>query len=224
MGNNYTIKEIFYTLQGEGYHAGTPAVFVRFAGCNLWSGDETKREHWFNHMHSPCAKFCDTDFRNGTSMTAGAIVDEIKRLSGPCRQVVFTGGEPSLQFDMELRDAVREAGYRMNMETNGTNTLMCQPDWVTLSPKIEPIKVQLVDEIKVVYPAVDPLQFEALLKDRHFSKASIFCRFLIEPGRKFIQPEDGPDALNNLQASIEFVLAHPDWRLSLQTHKMVGLR
>lgn len=223
MSTTYSIKEIFYSIQGEGYHAGTPSVFVRFAGCNLWNGEESKREKWFQQTQSPCARFCDTDFRKGKKMTAIEITDEVAHLGRGCKRIVLTGGEPTLQFDLELRGALQDRGYFLSMETNGTNGFGAHPDWVTLSPKVDGMSLPFADELKVIYPAVDPLRFETLLMDR-FTKGTIDCRFFRNPGRKFLQPEDGPHAKRNIQKCLDFILAHPDWRLSLQTHKIVGLR
>lgn len=195
----YRVKEIFRTIQGEGFHAGTPAVFVRFAGCNVWSGHTKDRLR--DSAKSACAMWCDTDFVGGEVMSAAKIVATVNGLGAGI--VVFTGGEPSLQMDGLLVSTLLARGRVVHVETNGSRKLpFC--NWRTLSPK-PPLEVvrQQYDEVKVVYPAYDPLPWED---------------FAI---RRYVQPQDGyPGAL---QACIDFVLANPGWRLSLQTHKLIGL-
>ena len=179
------INEIFYSLQGEGFHTGTPAVFVRFAGCNLR------------------CPFCDTDHTTGTDLTDADIVAEVEAY--PARMVVLTGGEPALSVDRALVDLLHARGKYVCIETNGTLPVPEPIDWVTCSPKMPAgeVKVRHIDELKLVYQGQDITPYEAL-PARHF----------------FLQPCSGL----NIRETIDCILAHPRWRLSLQTHKMVGIR
>jgi 7-carboxy-7-deazaguanine synthase (Cx14CxxC type) len=208
----YAIKEIFYTLQGEGFHAGRPAVFCRFAGCNLWSGREQDRT-------DAVCNFCDTDFvgtdgENGgkypdAAAVAGVITDLWPRDQGENRFVVFTGGEPLLQLDRPLLDALHGYGFECAVETNGTLEVPVGLDWITVSPKsTAPVKLRRADELKLVYPqpAAMPERF-ADFAAAHF----------------FLQPMDGPRIKENTRAAVEYCKAHPHWRLSLQTHKYLGI-
>ena len=209
----YTVKELFYTLQGEGANAGTPAVFCRFAGCNLWSGREADRA-------SAACNFCDTDFV-GTDGPGGgrfadapalaaAIAGEWPAHSARHRFVVCTGGEPLLQLDADLVDALHARDFRVAVETNGTLPPPDGLDWICVSPK-STVDLALArgDELKLVYPQPDapPERFEGL-EFEHF----------------FLQPMDGPRREANTHAAIAYCLAHPRWRLSLQSHKIVGIR
>ncbi len=213
----YAVKEIFLTLQGEGAQAGRRAVFCRFAGCNLWSGREADRA-------SAICRFCDTDFvgtngvGGGKFADARALADAISTCWGKDtehRYVVMTGGEPLLQLDVGLIAALHVAGFDIAVETNGTLPVPDGVDWVCVSPKAGSETVQRRgDELKLVWPQVDsagaPSDYTAM---EHWD----FGHFLI-------QPMDGPDAQATLAACIDFVQSHPKWRLSLQTHKMLGLR
>lgn len=209
----YSVKEIFYTLQGEGAHAGRPAVFCRFAGCNLWSGSEA-------HRASAVCRFCDTDFV-GTDGTHGgkyASAAELARAvaarwpdsAREHRFVVLTGGEPLLQVDAPLVAALHDEGFFVAVETNGT---VCAPagiDWLCVSPKAgAPLVVERGNELKVVYP--QPGLDLARLRTLAFERRSL-------------QPMDGPDQARNVQLAIEQCLRDPVWQLSLQTHKIVGIR
>jgi 7-carboxy-7-deazaguanine synthase len=208
----YAVKEIFYTLQGEGANAGTPAVFCRFAGCNLWSGREADRA-------TAACDFCDTDFV-GTDGSGGgkfaspaelarAVENEWPASAGH-RFVVFTGGEPLLQLDTPAVDALHQRGFRVAIETNGTLASPAGIDWICVSPKAEaPLALDRGDELKLVFPQprARPERFEAL----------DFAHF-------FLQPMDGPDRDANTRSAIAYCLAHPRWRLSLQSHKIVGIR
>jgi len=209
----YSVKEIFYTLQGEGANAGTPAVFCRFAGCNLWSGREEDRA-------GAACNFCDTDFVgvDGTgggkfetaSDLAGAIESRWPVSSMAHRFVVCTGGEPLLQLDRDAIDALHSRGFRVAIETNGTIAPPPGIDWVCVSPKAkERLAIDRGDELKLVYPQPDALpgRFESLAFD-HF----------------FLQPMDGPSREANTRGAIEYCLAHPRWRLSIQSHKIIGIR
>jgi 7-carboxy-7-deazaguanine synthase (Cx14CxxC type) len=208
----YAIKEIFYTLQGEGYHAGRPAVFCRFAGCNLWSGREADRA-------GAVCDFCDTDFvgtdgeNGGKYADAATLADQVASLwprdQTENRFVVFTGGEPLLQLDTALLDAMHERDFECAVETNGTLEAPAGLDWITVSPKsTAPVKLQRANELKLVYPqsAAPPERF-ADFTATHF----------------FLQPMDGPCVAENTRAAIDYCKAHPHWRLSLQTHKYLGI-
>jgi len=208
----YQVKEIFYTLQGEGMNAGRPAVFCRFAGCNLWSGQEKDRA-------GAVCKFCDTDFvgtdgtAGGKFETAGALADTIAGQwpteQGARRFAVLTGGEPALQADAAFVSALHARGFEVAIETNGTLELPEGLDWVCVSPKADaPLKVKGGNELKLVYPQrVAPSEYEKLS----------FEHFLL-------QLMDGPEALENTERAVAYCLQNPKWRLSLQTHKVLGIR
>lgn len=210
----YTVKEIFYTLQGEGVHAGRPAVFCRFSGCNLWTGREADR------AHAQC-RFCDTDFvgvgpDGGKFATPDALAERVASLwpagSGSRPYVVCTGGEPLLQLDAPLIAAFHMRGFEVGVETNGTREPPGGIDWLCVSPKASvPLTILNGDELKLVFPQAEdeaqPERFEHLAF-RFFS----------------LQPMDGPALAENTRRAVEYCLAHPRWRLSLQTHKLLGLR
>lgn len=201
----YSIKEIFYSIQGEGHHAGQPAVFIRFSGCNLWSGREEDRS-------TAICRFCDTDFIGGTKMAAKEIADNARSIwpgdkPGWC---VLTGGEPALQVDRELVGAIRARGFRDAIETNGTIKLGLRHDWVTLSPKAgTTIRQPFCDELKVVYPQ-NGLDLDSLK-----SIATI---------RRYLQPMDGKNIEQNRNLAMKYSLANPEWSLSLQINKILGIR
>jgi 7-carboxy-7-deazaguanine synthase (Cx14CxxC type) len=214
---SYSVKEIFYTLQGEGAQAGCAAVFCRFAGCNLWSGREQDRAQ-------AICKFCDTDFADTNGPGGGkfesaealaeAAADKWPALavSGTAqakRLVVCTGGEPLLQLDRSLIDALHARDFEIAVETNGTVAAPAGLDWICVSPKADAqLKQTSGDELKLVFPqtGVDPERFLGL-KFRHF----------------FLQPMDGPERSANTQLALDYCLKHPRWRLSLQTHKILGI-
>ena len=212
----YAVKEIFYTLQGEGAQAGRPAVFCRFAGCNLWSGREDDRE-------TATCNFCDTDFV-GTEGPDGGKFADADALASACRGawrgncgtppfVVLTGGEPMLQVDEPLIAALHAAGFEVAIETNGTLPVPRSIDWICVSPKPGAELVQRSgDELKLVYPQSEIEPQQARRPRLHPFPASAHGR----------RARPGP--LSNLQAAIAYCLAHPKWRLSLQTHKLLGLR
>jgi 7-carboxy-7-deazaguanine synthase len=209
----YSVKEIFYTLQGEGAQTGRAAVFCRFAGCNLWSGREADRA-------SAICKFCDTDFADtngpggGKFPTAEALADAVAEkwpsaTPGGKPYVVCTGGEPLLQLDPPLIDALHAQGFEIAVETNGTVSAPAGIDWICVSPKSDaPLQQTTGDELKLVYPQQDakPGRFEDL-NFRHF----------------FLQAMDGPSRDANTKLALEYCLAHPKWRISLQTHKLLGI-
>jgi 7-carboxy-7-deazaguanine synthase (Cx14CxxC type) len=208
----YAVKEIFYTLQGEGMNAGRAAVFCRFSGCNLWSGREADRE-------KAVCTFCDTDFVgtdgdgggkfSSAQELADAIAQQWPKSDSGRRFVVCTGGEPLLQLGAELIEALHQRNFWIAVETNGTIPIPQGVDWVCVSPKVgAQLAVTRGDELKVVYPqGPDPNDY-LKLDFKHF----------------FIQPMDGPDSRASLAAAIQFCQDHPAWRLSLQTHKMIGIR
>jgi len=210
----YTVKEIFLTLQGEGAQAGRAAVFCRFAGCNLWSGREQDRA-------TAICRFCDTEFvgtdgpGGGKFASAQALAQAVQAVwqagggQGGRPLVVCTGGEPLLQLDKPAVDALHAAGFEIAVETNGTQAAPPGLDWVCVSPKAgAPLVLTRGDELKLVFPqpAAMPQAFETL-DFRHF----------------FLQPMDGPDQAANTRAAIAYCLAHPRWRLSVQTHKVLGI-
>lgn len=210
---SYAVKEIFYTLQGEGAQSGRAAVFCRFAGCNLWSGRENDRA-------SAICQFCDTQFvgvdgeGGGRFETAGDLAESIAatwpaRGTEDRRFVVCTGGEPLLQLDRVLIDELHERDFEIAVETNGTVEAPAGIDWICVSPKAGARIVQTTgDELKLVFPQARamPPEFEGL-GFRNF----------------FLQPMDGPDRVANTELAVQYCLAHPQWRLSLQTHKIVGI-
>jgi 7-carboxy-7-deazaguanine synthase len=208
---SYTVKEIFYTLQGEGAQAGRAAVFCRFAGCNLWSGREEDRA-------GAVCTFCDTDFigagpDGGKFTTADDLAERIAQCWGGSagkRFVVCTGGEPLLQLDAALIEVLHRRGFEIAVETNGTIAAPEGIDWICVSPKAGAELVQTTgDELKLVFPqSAAPPEKHAALKFRHF----------------FLQPMDGPRRGENTQQAIRYCMEHPQWRLSLQTHKIVGIR
>ena len=208
---SYAVKEIFLTLQGEGGQAGQPAVFCRFAGCNLWSGREEDR------AKAVCT-FCDTDFvgmdgeGGGRFRTAGDLAAAVEAAwtGGPDhRLVVCTGGEPLLQVDAPLIEALHARGFRIALETNGTLAAPEGIDWICVSPKADaPLLLTAGDELKLVYPQplARPERFAGLAFD-HF----------------FLQPMDGPERLAHTRAATDYCMAHPQWRLGVQMHKIVGI-
>jgi len=209
----YAVKELFYTLQGEGANSGRPAVFCRFAGCNLWTGREADRA-------AAVCRFCDTEFvgtdgPGGGKFASPAALADAVAASWPAGDpaarplVVCTGGEPLLQLDPPLIDALHSAGFEIAVESNGTVTPPAGIDWLCISPKAEaPLLVTGGDELKLVYPqeGAEPARYERLAF-RHF----------------FLQPMDGPAQEANTRAALAYCLAHPRWRLSLQTHKLLGI-
>lgn len=206
----YLIKEVFYTLQGEGLHAGRPAVFCRFSGCNFWTGLEDDRK-------KAICTFCDTDFRgtdgqNGGKYLSGQLASLASALwpaDHGQKYIVCTGGEPLLQLDEEMIEAFHDRGFEVAVETNGSVLAPAGIDWLTVSPKSTDHFVQRKgDELKLVYPQKKllPEMFENL-PFKHF----------------FLQPMDGPDIQANTKAAVDYCHANPVWKLSLQTHKILGI-
>ena len=208
---SYSVKEIYFTLQGEGFHTGKHAVFCRFSGCNLWSGLEENRE-------KAICNFCDTDFvgtdgingnkyQNAESLAKK--IDEIWDKNLNDKFVVFTGGEPLLQLNEELIDLLHEKKFKVAIETNGTMLPPENIDWICVSPKKgADLNLNYGNEIKLVYPqkGLDPKEFQDFDFD-HF----------------FIQPMDGKDLQKNILQSVSYCIENPLWRLSLQTHKIMGI-
>ncbi len=208
----YTVKEIYATLQGEGAQAGRAAVFVRFAGCNLWSGREADR------AHAVC-RFCDTDFVGADGPGGGRFDDAADlaaavRAAWPASQrpfVVLTGGEPLLQTDTALIDALHDVECEIAVETNGTIAAPDGLDWICVSPKAAaPLRQISGHELKLVYPQSEPEAHPDRFADLAFT-------------HHFLQPMDGPDRAQHTAAAIAYCQAHPQWRLSVQTHKWIGL-
>ncbi|MGJ3261142.1 MAG: 7-carboxy-7-deazaguanine synthase [Rhodospirillales bacterium] len=208
----YQVKEIFYTLQGEGRHTGRPAVFLRFAGCNLWTGREQDRA-------GAVCDFCDTDFvgtdgaGGGRFADADALADAVRMAwpagGGTIPFVVMTGGEPLLQVDAALTRALHARGFEIAVETNGTIAAPDGIDWICVSPKADADLKQVTgNELKLVYPQAKalPERFEGMAFDYFM-----------------LQPMDGPDAAANTRACVDYCRDHPNWRLSLQTHKVLGI-
>ena len=208
----YTIKEIFFTIQGEGANTGRPAVFCRFSGCNLWSGREADRS-------TAVCRFCDTDFfgvgpDGGRFETARELADAIAKRwpanANTDRLVVCTGGEPLLQVDEALVSALHDRDFTVAVETNGTQIAPDAIDWICVSPKSgAPLTLTAGDELKLVFPqeGAEPERFESLQFDHWF-----------------LQPMDGPRRAENTRAAIRYCRQHPRWKLSVQTHKALGLR
>jgi 7-carboxy-7-deazaguanine synthase (Cx14CxxC type) len=207
---SYQVKEIYYTLQGEGARTGRAAAFLRFAGCNLWSGVERDRA-------TAVCRFCDTDFvgtngpGGGKFVSADALADAVaaKWPCGPNAYVVCTGGEPLLQLDASLIQALHARGFEIGIETNGTIEPLAGIDWICVSPKAEaPLVARQGHELKLVYPqrGGEPERFEHLAFD-HF----------------FLQPMDGPARERNTLLASDYCRRHPQWRLSLQSHKLIGI-
>ena len=208
----YSVKEIYYTLQGEGANAGRPAVFCRFTGCNLWSGREEDRS-------SAVCQFCDTQFV-GTDGPGGGVFESAEVLASAVsalwpknwnmnKLVVCTGGEPLLQLDEKAVEALHAEGFEVAVETNGTKLPPAGLDWICVSPKANAECVlRSGDELKLVFPQVggEPTRYEGFDFDRFF-----------------LQPMDGPDQEMNTQLAAQYCLAHPKWELSIQTHKLIGL-
>jgi len=208
---SYAVKEIYSTLQGEGAHTGRRAVFLRFAGCNLWSGRQEDRA-------DAICTFCDTDFvgtdgpGGGKFADAEKLAEAVAHIWGPTkthRYVVCTGGEPLLQLDAPLINALHAKGFEIGVETNGTQPAPIGLDWICVSPKAgSTVILRQGSELKLVYPqeSLNPQDFESW----------DFAHF-------FLQPKDGPEQGAHIKAATDYCLAHPKWRLSLQTHKMIGL-
>lgn len=220
----YRVVEVFLTLQGEGVNAGVPSLFVRFAGCNLWSGHAEHRERDAVRHGAECPRWCDTDFRSGTSFLRSDLAKFIAFELGdaPVPLIVFTGGEPLLQLDAELLQEICDQGVtsKFAVETNGTThlseSLREWLDWVCVSPKVkvEDLAVRKGDELKVVYPSFDPRDYEGL----------DFTHRVVSPLASTSDVGVSVLELDTEKRAAEFCIQNPKWRLSLQSHKRLGLR
>ena len=215
---SYAVKELYYTLQGEGAHAGRAAVFCRFAGCNLWTGREADR------AQAVCT-FCDTEFvgtdgpGGGKFPTATALSDAVAShwpvQAGGTRYVVCTGGEPLLQMDAPLIEAFHARGFEVGVETNGTQPAPAGLDWICVSPKADaPLVLTRGQELKLVYPQRHPAAQPERFVELEFEE------FMLQP----LDAGDAEATQRNVRAALEYCLAHPRWRLSLQTHKLLDIR
>lgn len=233
----YAVKAVWRTLQGEGAWAGRPAVFVRLAGCNLWSGHEPDRARDAARSGAACPLFCDTDFRKegAVRLSAEALAAEIDRLASgdaaePIRFVVLTGGEPLLQADAALVRTLHARGFEVAVETNGTVALadaftdqdgaLVPPDWVVCSPKLpeDALVLEWCDELKLVVPAYRPDAYATFAERvRPHPLGGRARRFL------WLQPEDGPHLAEAVRLAVHLALRHPAWRVSVQTHKLLGV-
>ena len=201
---SYIVNDIWFTIQGEGNWSGRAAVFVRFSRCNLWTGREEDRA-------TAICSFCDTDFTKGTRMTLEEVLQAVDNYRFPSGEpmVVLTGGEPLLQVDDRLLDGLRRYGFYIAVETNGTRPVPTGIDWVCVSPKPAPLRVSRANEIKLVYP-------------QHTLPPEHFADFPAE--HYWLSPMDGPSLQANTQSVIDYCLNNPQWRLNLQTHKVIGVK
>lgn len=222
----YAVRAVWRTLQGEGFWAGRPAVFVRLAGCNLWTGEAADRDRDAARSGAACPLWCDTDFRKAGSvrLSAEALVAEMLHVAGPVRFAVLTGGEPLLQADAPLVAALRAEGFYVACETNGTQTLAgafgCAedgPDWIVCSPKLPEARLPLehCDELKLVVPDYAPADFEGLAA--RVRPHAVAGRLL------WLQPEDGPRRAEAVARAVALAHEDPAWRVSVQTHKVLGV-
>lgn len=229
----YQVKAIWKTLQGEGAFAGRPAVFVRFVGCNIWTGEDKDRLRDAERTGASCPLWCDTEFtKKGSSrLTASELIEEMNRVAGAIRFCVLTGGEPFLQADAPLIRALHEAGFWVAVETNGTVALaeafthpidqtLSPPDWIVCSPKLpaSALKIEYSDELKLVVPdysLCDYLAFSAKVRTHLYQGHP--SRYL------WLQPEDGARKQEATSQAIGTALAHPDWRVSVQIHKILDV-
>lgn len=204
----YKVKELFTTIQGEGFNVGKAAVFLRFAGCNLWNGLESGRKIGAGS----CSQWCDTDFVGGEVFkTADLLMSEINGMSGKIRFIVCTGGEPLLQLDKTLANVLRQNGYYIAIETNGTIKPNFNVDWICLSPKAGiDLKLTYGNELKLIYPQIGMDPEDILQEYRGFS-------------HYYLQPMDGFNIQQNTRQAVDYVKEHPKWKLSLQTHKFIDI-
>ena len=230
----YRVKDVWKTLQGEGFFSGRPAVFVRLVGCNMWSGYEADRERDARRHGAGCPRWCDTNFRKeeSTAYEARQLAQEIKAVGGAVRFCVLTGGEPFLQANAPLIRALHEAGFQVAAETNGTIPLdaafrddetgaLHPPDWIVCSPKLseEEIQVEYCHELKLVVPDYHPEDYQGLVRRVRRQNLGGQQRRLL-----WLQPEDGPRFDQARQMAIELALTDPAWRVSTQMHKVLGVK
>lgn len=231
---NYHIKSMWKTLQGEGHYAGRPAIFIRFVGCNLWSGYEKDRERDALENNASCPLWCDTDFtkEGSTSYSLEEFMNAIQNLDdNHSRFCVITGGEPLLHIDSEFIDALHQIGFEIAVETNGTVPLkkkcrnnytgiLSAPDWIVCSPKKseEQLRLEYFDELKLVVPSYQPKDFDQFLnRQRPHQMAGRTVPLL------WLQPEDGPNRNKSIELAVDLALKNPKWRVATQTHKYLNL-
>jgi len=229
----YRVKNVFATVQGEGFWAGRPAVFVRLVGCNMWSGYEADRERDARRTGADCPRWCDTDFtkEGSTAYTAPNLADRMRKVGGPIHFCVLTGGEPFLQADAALIQAMHDAGFTVAIETNGTVALaeafadpetdeITAPDWITCSPKLpeKHLKLERFDELKLVVPDYRPAHYE------RFAQRGTRHTIAGETRRGlYVQPEDGPRLQEAQKEAVALATQHPEWSVSTQTHKVLNV-
>lgn len=229
----YRVKSIVATVQGEGFWVGRPAVFVRFVGCNMWSGYEADRERDAQRTGADCPLWCDTDFRKEGSTAYGAseLTDQMRAIGGDIDFCVLTGGEPFLQADATLIQALHSAGYEVAVETNGTISLsdafysaatgtVHAPDWITCSPKLPEgdLTVERFDELKLIVPDYRPDGYTQFVERATPHRINGHTRRVL-----WLQPEDGPRLEEAQALAVRLAIEHPDWRVSTQTHKILGV-
>lgn len=229
----YRIKNVFQTVQGEGFWVGRPAVFVRLVGCNMWSGYEADRERDAKRTGADCPRWCDTDFRpeGATEYTADELVHRMRTIGGAIDFCVLTGGEPFLQADASMIEALHSAGYEVAVETNGTIPIreafmqgetgeVQAPDWITCSPKLaeEELDLERFDELKLIVPDYKPSEYVQFAERATPHEINGEKRCLL-----WLQPEDGPRFEASKECAVELALEHPGWRVSTQTHKVLGV-
>lgn len=229
----YRVKNVFRTVQGEGFWVGRPAVFVRLVGCNMWSGYEADREQDAQRTGADCPLWCDTDFtkEGAVDITAEQLIDRMREIGGEIDFCVLTGGEPFLQADAALIRTLNEAGYEVAVETNGTVRLqeafrdkesgeMCAPDWITCSPKLpeEELPLERFDELKLIVPDYRPAEYAQFAERATLHRVNGRERRML-----WLQPEDGPRLEAAKDLAVELAVEHPTWRVSTQTHKVLGV-
>jgi organic radical activating enzyme len=216
------VKEVFRTIQGEGANAGTPAIFIRFGGCNLWNGNDVDRKRDADRHGVKCPMWCDTDFADAAETSMDAVIDDVRECGGATiRLIVLTGGEPTLQITPKFLDKLKRStkGASIAIETNGLKQPAMDTleliDWVCVSPKTPADQLQIVsgNELKIVYPAYNPRDYLELVP----SFGHVWVSPQASPGRRSVVNED------NMERAARFVMENPRWKLSLQTHKIIGL-
>jgi organic radical activating enzyme len=230
-GATYRVKSVFATVQGEGFWVGRPAVFVRLVGCNMWSGYEADRERDAARTGADCPLWCDTDFRKegAADLTPDALTERMQDVGGSIDFCVLTGGEPFLQADARLIRTLHDAGYEVAIETNGTVALdptfdgedgFCAPDWITCSPKLpaDRLVLERFDELKLIVPDYHPDAYA-----RFAERATPHRMGGRERHVLWLQPEDGPRFDAAQDRAVEWALDRPAWRVSTQTHKVLGV-
>jgi organic radical activating enzyme len=226
------VKHVFRTVQGEGFWVGRPAVFVRLVGCNMWSGYEADRERDAERTGADCPLWCDTDFtkEGAHTLTAPQLVERMRETGHEIDFCVLTGGEPFLQADASLIRTLHNAGYEVAIETNGTVQIaeafgtdaggLCAPDWITCSPKLpeQELALERFDELKLIVPDYRPSDYAAFAERATLHSVNGHERRVL-----WLQPEDGPRLDDAKSLAIDLALEHPEWRVSTQTHKVLGV-